>query len=284
MKKPITIGIVLMFLTAISLGCVSVGNASNTETQQKSLSEDLTSSNEDAYETTAIALNENGGRLLFYLLRGINSGMVSVYTLNAELTAYSGTIINESDFKTGQLVNITYDGMILESYPGQIPSCSSIQIIGDAEEDEVANALVEYQGIHTSERIIYHVDHSGMLVGIAIPVMYGDLFGEWKKANNVPDEVRLLEIFLEDNAYTEIVGEVVQHTLATIVDYHLDLSEEFLYYLASTADEKVVVSSLVKTMIGDDPFPEDTGIFITVKSSPLMTELNDFGGRLIFDM
>ena len=218
------------------------------------------------------------------MMRGVNSGIVSVNTTNAELTAYDGTIINDNDFKTGQLVKITYDGMILESYPGQILSCSGIQIIGDADEDEAANALVEYQGIHTSERVIYYIDHSGMLTGIANPVLYGDVFGEWKKANNVPDEVRLLEIFSEDNAYTETVGEVVHHTLATIVDYRMDLSEEFLYYLAAAADEKAAVSSLVKTMIGEDPFPEDTGIFLTVNGSPLITEKNDFGGRLIFDI
>jgi len=268
MKKATAIGIALLLLLTMSSGCGITENANNTETK---------------YEITAIALNENGGTLLFYLLNGVNSGLVSIYTTNAELTASDGATIGKNDFETGQLVAITYDGTIAVSYPGQILSCYGIRIIGEADKNEISEALSEYQDLHTVERTIYYVDTSGILTGKTIPVIYGGFFGEWKKANNVPEEVRLLELISEDNAYTETVGEVVHHTLATVLDFHLDLSEEFLTYLLSAADEKIVVSALVKTMIGDNPFPEDTGVYITVNGSPLITRINDFSERLVFN-
>jgi len=108
------------------------------------------------YEAEAIALNEDDGILLFYTLMGINSSLVSVNTQNAELTALDGTVITADDFKTGQLVIINYDGMIAESYPGQIFHCYSIRITGDAYSDEAnaqitADALNEYKYVHTIE-------------------------------------------------------------------------------------------------------------------------------------
>ena len=278
MKKLIAVVIGLLFMTIMSFGCVSI------EMLQESPSGNGKSSYENAYEINAIALNEDGGRLLFYLLRGINSGMVSVNTNNAELAANDGTIINESDFRTGQLVTITYDGTILESYPGQINACYGIGIIGEAEKNEVSEALSKYRDIYTVERTIYYIYSFSILDGKTVPVMYGDLFGEWKKANNVPDEVMLLKLTSEDNAYTEIAGDVVNHSLATVLDLHLDLSKEFLTYLSSMTFKEAVVSSLVKTMIGDDPFPEDTGVYITVNGEPLVVGMNDFSGRLVFDI
>ena len=280
MKKTITIGIILLFLLAVSSGCGYIGNANNSETRQISPPGGKTGSNTDTVETNAIALNENGGTLMFYLLDGINSSLVGVYTANAELTAYDGTVISEDDFKTGQLVTITYDGLILMTYPGQIASCSGIRVIGEADEGETKEALKKYQDVHTIEHTIYYVDSSGKLAEKRVLVIFGDLFGEWKKANKVPDDVRLLEMISEDNAFTETVGETVSHTLATVRDFHLDLSEEFLSYLASAVSEQLVVSSLVKTIIGDIPAAEDTGVFLTVNGSPLNTETNDFSGRL----
>ena len=107
-------------------------------------------------EIEAIALNEDGGSLLFYTLTGINSSLVSVNTQNAELIALDGTVITADDFKTGQLVIINYDGMIAESYPGQIFNCYGIRITGDAYSDEAnahkaADALNEYKYVHTIE-------------------------------------------------------------------------------------------------------------------------------------
>ena len=233
MKRTIIIGIILLFLLTMSSGCGIAGNASDTITRD---------------ETTAIALNENGGTLMFYLLRGINSGLVSVYTANAEPTASDGVAISQNDFKTGQLVSISYDGTIAESYPGQILSCYGIRIVGEADENEASEALKKYLDIFTIERMIYYVDSSGILAEKTVSVTYSDFFGEWKKANTVPDEVRLLEIVSEDNAYTETSGEVVSHTLATVRDFHLDLSEEFLSYLSAAADERIILSSLVKTI------------------------------------
>jgi len=129
MKKALFTGIILLFILTMNSGCVISG---------------ITGNNEAKHEVTAIVLNENGGTLLFYLLESMNSGLVSVYISNTDIFAIDGTTISQDDFKTGQLVTIVYDGLIAESYPGQIHACYSIRIIGEAEEDDIANALTKY--------------------------------------------------------------------------------------------------------------------------------------------
>jgi hypothetical protein len=146
------------------------------------------------------------------------------------------------------------------------------------------SALERYRAVHTREHAIYYIDPSGALAKNMVQVIYGDIFGEWKKANNVPEEVMLLSMTSEDNAFTETLGEVVQHTLATVRNYHLDLSDEFLLYLSTAANEWAVVSSLVKSIIGDSPAASDTAVFLTVNGIPLKTDKNDFSFRMTFDI
>ena len=232
------------------------------------------------YEIEAIALNEDGGSLLFYTLMGINSSLVSVNTKNAELTALDGTVITAGDFMTGQLVNISYDGMIAESYPGQIFNCYSIQITGDADTVDTADALNDYISIHTVDSAVYYVDAAGTLASKNVSVTYGDYFGKWKEENGVPDEVKLLHIYAEDNAYEETNSDKVTYYPATARDYHLDISAEFLVYLSSVKNEEAVVDSLVKTIIGDNPPAPDTAVFLTVGGDPLITKNNDYSSRL----
>jgi hypothetical protein len=127
-----------------------------------------------------------------------------------------------------------------------------------------------------------------MLVEKNVAVVFGDYFGEWKKANGTPDDVRLLGISEENNSYEEKSGDKpedpVSFHMATVRDYYLDLSEEFSAYLSAAADECAIVASLVKTIIGIDPSAEDTAVFLTVNGVPLKTDKNDFSGRLTLDM
>ena len=261
MKRVIVLSVVLMVMLTTHTGC----------------------KNQDTFEIEAIVLNENNSSLMFYTLDGINSGLVSVNTANAKLTALDSIIINEGDFRTGQLVTISYDGTIAESYPGQIIKCYGIQVTGEADADMTAVALDKWITSQTREDTIFYIDSSGVLAKETLPVIFGDYFGAWKKANNVPNEVELIEMTAEDNAYEETVGEVVRYTAATVKDFYLDLSKEFLTYLASAADEQTAVASLVKTIIGENPPAEDTAVFLTVIGVPLKTEKNDFSGRLTFD-
>jgi len=78
-------------------------------------------------------------------------------------------------------------------------------------------------------------------------------------------------------------SSVVSYHQATVRDFHLNLSEEFLIYLTSLADERTAIASLVKTIIGDNPPVKDKAVFLTVNGSPLKTEKNDFSARLSFD-
>lgn len=238
----------------------------------------------EIYEIEAIVLNEDGGSLLFYTLNGINSTLVTVSTQNAKLTASDGMTIAQDDFKTGQLVTITFDGLIAESYPGQINSCYGIRVTGEADADETAEALAKYMFVHTVENTVYYVDTSGALAKKMVAVTFGDIFGEWKKANGVPEGVTLLGMSAEDNAHEERDGEMAVYYAATVRNFYLDLSAEFFTYLASATDERMVVMSLVKTIIGDNPPAADTAVFLTVSGSPFKTEKNDFSGRLNFEM
>jgi hypothetical protein len=237
---------------------------------------------QDTHEIEAISLNEAGGTLLFYTLNGINSSLVSVNTANAKLTALDGSEISESDFRTEQLVTIVFDGMIAESYPGQIITCYGIRVTGEADPDKTAEALDRYMLVHTREAPIFYVDASGTLAEKLVSVVFGNYFGEWKKANGVSEEVRLLNMTEENNSYEETAGDSVVFHVATVRNHYLDLSEEFLIYLSSVADERAVVASLVKTIIGKEPYAEDTAVFLTVNGTPLKTERNDFSGRLKF--
>jgi hypothetical protein len=236
------------------------------------------------YEIEAIVLNEDGGSLMFYTINGVNSTLATVSTKNAKLIASDGTTITRDDFKTGQLVTITFDGLIAESYPVQINSCYGIRVTGEADADETAEALAKYMFVHTVENTVYYVDTSGTLAKKMVAVTFGDIFGEWKKANGVPEGVTLLGMSAEDNAREEINGEMAVYYAATVRNFYLDLSAEFLTYLASATDERMVVASLVKTIIGDNPPAADTAVFLTVNGSLFKTEKNDFSGRLNFEM
>ena len=275
LKRKLFLLICVVCFTAC--GSLSEGEGSDHLNMDSSTSE---TDDDSIYEIEAIALNENGGSLLFYTLSGINSSLASVNTNNAELTALDGTRITADDFITGQLVIITYDGMIAESYPEQILKCYKIRIVGESDDGETANALEKYREVHTTESVVYYVNTSGTLEYKTVSVIFGDYFGEWKRLNNVPEDVTSLKMFAEDNAYDETNGETIVHHTATVRDYHLDLSSEFLPYLASVTDEQLAVSSLVKTIIGNNPPAADTAVFLTVNGNPLITEKNDFSKRL----
>ncbi len=242
------------------------------------------SASDEIYEIEAIVLNEDGGSLMFYTLNGINSALVIVRTQNVRLTAIDGTKITKDDFITGQSVTITFDGKIAQSSPGQIYACYGIRITGEAEADKTSEALAKYMVVHTVDTTVYYVDTSGMLAKKTVAVTFGDTFGEWKKANGVPEGVTLLGMSAEDNAREEINGEMAIYYAATIRNFYLDLSSEFLAYIASVTDEQLTVSSLVKTIVGENPPAVDTAVFLTVGGDAFKTEKNDFSGRLSFEM
>lgn len=235
---------------------------------------------DEIHEIEAVVLNEGGGSLMFYILNDENSVLVTVNTKNAKLTASDRTEITRDDFKTGQLVTISFDGLIAESYPGQILRCYGINVTGEADEEKTTEALAKYLDVFTTETTVYYVDTTGTLASKTVEVTFGDVFSEWKKLNRVPEEVTLLKMSAEDNAREEIKGELVEFHAATVRNFYLDLSDEFLTFLTVTPDEQMVIASLAKTIIGENPPAADTGVFLSVSGRPLKTEKNDFSGRL----
>ena len=94
---------------------------------------------EDSTETFYAMIEEiseyNGNYSL--LVKGLEvndingRGEFSITVKDTTKLIWRGTKINITDLKVGQNISITYDGMVLTSYPGQIPNVLKIKLLND---------------------------------------------------------------------------------------------------------------------------------------------------------
>ncbi len=81
----------------------------------------------------ATVLQNNVASLLVEPEKGSNemksADKISVSAVDSSVFNSQGKTIKLSDIKTGEKVEVTYGGEILESYPAQIPNCFKIKVI-----------------------------------------------------------------------------------------------------------------------------------------------------------
>lgn len=124
----ITVGMTAVFLAAALGGC---GNSENNKTGQTSadsgsVSESIVEPEDDETENTVMYVPY--GDEESYIMVDQNTGAVFTVTPPEDIYDSEGKKISWDDLKKGNILKITGNGIMLESYPGQYPGVSRIDI------------------------------------------------------------------------------------------------------------------------------------------------------------
>lgn len=131
---------IMVFLLLVS-GCSRIDNSGKEDVNNSKTDEDVTDSKTDGDVITKDDISEitfqaeviTAGESLLVTpdqdsMEFRSSDKMSVSTLGAKITNQKGTEINLKDLMSGDILKITYNGIILESYPAQI-TASAIEVI-----------------------------------------------------------------------------------------------------------------------------------------------------------
>lgn len=179
MKKRFRLITTMLVIILLATGCGTIDPGSNTSDQTTTdkdiVNDNITDKNEDSgtgeeEETVKFKAEviESGDSLLIAPEQESNeaksSDKISVSMLNAKITNQEGKEITGKDLKPGDILEITYNGVILESYPAQITASELVvidhnlvidgylAIIDDIyQEDKGLNADIELLTLDTTE-------------------------------------------------------------------------------------------------------------------------------------
>lgn len=117
-KKNITsvLALICIFalITAFFTGCAKVAAESSTETN-----------NENVISARIVTAKDGN------LLITSNSGLYFISAEKGTAISKNGKSLNAADLKPGMDIQIVFDGMVLETYPAQIPNVETIKITAE---------------------------------------------------------------------------------------------------------------------------------------------------------
>lgn len=243
------------------------------------------------YKFQSIVLENNGESLVIWDVSDSRTDLCFVGLLRPKsppmLVGESGKLVDADYFQPGQLIEIMYDGYMQQTYPPSIIGCSKIKVLGQADTAAFQSARNVYTEYRKVDAVIYAVskDSSSLeRIEKRIGPTPEELFEEWRKANNIPTNVKMNRYFQWDNGYEErITSEnsgIMSYTTGDTLEIEIDLSTEFLDCLIAAPNENLLMASLVNTIIGDEPFYPNTFLSLTVDGTPIVMGNYDFSNPL----
>ena len=100
----------------------------------------------ESFVTRAMVLRDPSGGLYFV---GTDNGSFFTATMPEKITGLDGSQITEEDLGAGDVVDITGNGIMLESYPGQYPGIMEITVVSDGTEEDAQQYQELIDGIYT---------------------------------------------------------------------------------------------------------------------------------------
>ena len=101
---------------------------------------------EESFVTRAMVLRDPSGGLYFV---GTDNGSFFTASIPDKITGTDGSQITEADLGAGDVVDITGNGSMLESYPGQYPGVTEITVVSDGTEEDAQQYQDLIDGIYT---------------------------------------------------------------------------------------------------------------------------------------
>lgn len=97
---------------------------------------------------------------------------------------------------------------------------------------------------------VYHVK-DGAVIGTVqhLPLAPQPVFAAWREANGIGDEVKLLDVAIEDNSVTVDNGDTVEHTAGDYFILRLTVTANLRDYYEAL-EETLLLDSLKRTMTG----------------------------------
>lgn len=90
----------------------------------------------DSFESTAMVVRYGDGEMLFFDQE--NDAPYSAGLDNAEIVGIDGSSIHPDDLVSGNVVRVTGNGIMLESYPGQYPGIARVEVVEEGSPDDAA--------------------------------------------------------------------------------------------------------------------------------------------------
>ena len=100
----------------------------------------------ESFVTRAMVLRDPSGGLYFV---GTDNGSFFTASIPDKITGTDGSQITEADLGAGDVVDITGNGSMLESYPGQYPGVTEITVVSDGTEEDAQQYQDLIDGIYT---------------------------------------------------------------------------------------------------------------------------------------
>jgi len=276
MKKKLIIGLITIGIVAISVVLLLVFKNSQEPNYKMEV------------KLEATVLDNDGGSLTIWYASKWESGLCFVSMPSPprtpiKLIGENGKSVEADYLLPGRLVEITYTGGMQLSDPPSIMGASKIKVLGQADAAIYQNALEVYTEYRAVDVAVYAVSNDGSgleRIQMRIGPTPEELFEEWKMANNAPADIKLNRYFEQNNGFEERSTSddngTVSYVVGDTLEIEMDLSAEFLDYLTSATDEKLLISSLANTIIGDEPYYPNTFLILTVDGNQIVTKNNDF--------
>jgi hypothetical protein len=99
----------------------------------------------EGFVTSAMVLRDPAGGLYFV---DTENGSFFTASVPEEITGVDGSAITEEDLGAGDLVEITGNGIMLESYPGQYPGVTRIAVTADGTEEDAQQYQELIDGVY----------------------------------------------------------------------------------------------------------------------------------------
>ena len=117
----------------------------------------------------------------------INSGSFFTTTIPDDLTDENGTALSESDLSAGDILDISGDGIMLESYPGQYPGVTKMVRVKDGSPEDAAvyADLIDsvYSPSDPAERPFLNADYKDDLAATTVMLTEGNFDWTYTKSD-----------------------------------------------------------------------------------------------------
>ncbi len=127
--------LIVLAAVVIACGVAFVACSSPHESSSGKAADDGARAN-DSFESTAMVVRYGDGEMLFFDQE--NDAPYSAGLDNAEIVGIDRSSIHPDDLVSGNVVRVTGNGIMLESYPGQYPGIARVEVVEEGSPDDAA--------------------------------------------------------------------------------------------------------------------------------------------------
>ena len=213
MKQSKKLAVVMAGVMALGLvalaGCAVQGGTSDQAPATKNAAQPDNSAPDGQVVSTAMVAYANGNEVMF-----VDQETQTPYiptNLDAATIIYDGQDIDEDDLIAGNIVQVTGNGIMLESYPGQYPGITKVEVVeqGNPADAEQYADIVDtvFAAPDQSQVPVGNLEYKTTDAQVAVmlnPVAYE---WEWVQQDGTTDEAEVsAEAFNADGTLAETVA------------------------------------------------------------------------------